>query len=119
MIMRYHWGLGIGHTYSHGTRLSHTSGTIPDPSMTHDLESDNNRSQNVSESQANDERTVDNNMEDTENPEHAELGMSAPDEDLYFDSELESELGSEEWQDIPEEEDEEYLELHDMYHTEY
>ncbi|KJA18172.1 hypothetical protein HYPSUDRAFT_205550 [Hypholoma sublateritium FD-334 SS-4] len=29
MVMRFHWGLGIGHTYSHGKARSHDGSTTP------------------------------------------------------------------------------------------
>jgi hypothetical protein len=121
MIMRYHWGLGIGHTYSHGVCLSHAS-TIQTPSPTHhDLESDEGRFECHNDSQANSNsgRAADDNADDPDlDLEDAELGTSAQDEDPCFDTDSESELGSEEWQDVPEE-NEEFLELYDTYHTDY
>lgn len=52
MAMRYHWGLGIGHTYSHGRVTRFQQYSIPlsvdepedvadRPSALHDSESDN------------------------------------------------------------------------------
>jgi hypothetical protein len=65
---------------------------------------------------------ADDNMEHTDNP--PELGVqSLQDEDSFSTSDNESDLGlgsdSEEWQDVPEEDDEESLELYDTYHTDY
>jgi len=117
MVMRYHWGLGIGHTYSHGIRFPSHASTIPHPSTTHGIESSDSDDHSFQDDN-NGGRPDDDDMEDTNDPEDGELGMSAQDEDLCFDTE--SELGSEEWQDVPEEDDdEEFLEIHDMYHTEY
>ena len=31
MLMRYHWGLGIGHTYSHGRNIPSQQYKIPPP----------------------------------------------------------------------------------------
>ena len=114
MIMRYHWGIGIGHTYSHGICLSTHPSTESIPSETHD-DSPANLNHSGSLAPAD---------EDTDSPAlNSELDVQ--DEDPSSSSDNESELGlgsedSEEWQDVPEElDDEEYLELYNTYHTDY
>ena len=115
MIMRYQWGLGIGHTYSHGICLSTHPSTIP--SETHN-DSLANLNHNGSLAPA------DEDIDNLDNPANSELDV-LQDEDPFSSSDNESGLGlglgsdSEEWQDVPEGDDEESLELYNTYHTDY
>ena len=106
MLMRYHWGLGISHTYSHGNGLQYS--TNLNPSITSDLENEDNHLED-SDCQINGRSTTDN----------AAVEQDDQLDDLKYDTDKES--GSEEeWESVEEEEEEEeFLELHDMYHADY
>jgi hypothetical protein len=114
MLMRYHWGLGIGHIYSH-ERYSH-------PSHSADLiEPDD-----TSEEQANDpdlrpmERDDDNDKGGPMEVEDPELGLEERDNEPELEWDSESELGpnEDELSDMAEISDEE-LELHSTYEIDY
>jgi len=91
MLMCYHWGLGVGHIYSHGQRTPSASTDTQTISTAVDEDS-------VSEEPDND------NASDTENPE---LGFGNHEDD-WTDTEEDSE-------NEPEEEDEIIVAMDDMY----
>jgi hypothetical protein len=94
MLMRYHWGLGVGHIYSHGQRA--------------DAPSEFTDRQTIStagdEDSVNEEPPNDDNASDAENPE---LGFDNREDDW-----IDIEEGSE---DELEEEDEIIVAMDDMY----
>lgn len=117
MLMRYHWGLGIGHTYSH-EHYSHPSHSI----LAEVIELDD-----TSEEQTNDPdlrpMEWDDGRSDKGGPmevEDPELGLEERDKEPEFEWDSESELGpnEDELRDMSEISDEE-LELHSTYEIDY
>jgi len=94
MLMRYHWGLGVGHIYCHGRTEA--------PSTSTDTQTINTA---ADEDSVNEEPPDDDNASDAENPE---LGFDDNHEDDWTDIEEGSE-------NEPEEEDEIIVTMDDMY----
>jgi|SRR5882757_3617592 len=138
MLMRYHWGLGIGHVYAHEAKLPQDSATpdgkADDTNMLDDEESADAQHQAVTLGEdfqdanvLDDEESADTQHqavtlgEDIQDPdfEHGngdspELGMGIQDEDEdEFIGQSDSDLESESW------DDEECLELMETYYTNY
>lgn len=108
MLMRYHWGLGIGHVYAQEAKLQQNSTT---PDMSDDEESADARHQAVQVTLGEDIQDPDFELGDSDNPEPG-MGIQDEDEDEFSGqsgSDLESESGD----------DEECLELMETYHTNY
>lgn len=102
MLMRYHWGLGVGHVYSHGQSAFATATTT----STEDVNQDR-----ATEMHSTDEAIPEVHGEDHDGPsddENPELGFNDLEDDWIDESEGES--GSEE------EEEELILAMHDMYY---
>ena len=85
--MRYHWGLGIGHIYSHGhTQISHATRS-PAATRTSGTEPDN---QPVSEEIPDQQPQDDSSESDIEKPE---LSFRNGEDDLGEADEVDSESG--------------------------
>ena len=116
MLMRYHWGLGIGHIYSH-EHYSHPS---------HSILADLIELNDTSEEQTNDpdlhpmEWDDDNDMGAPMEIEDPELGLEEHDKEPELEWDSESELcpNEDELSDTSEIPDEE-LELHSTYEIDY
>src|SRR5882757_5789806 len=113
MLMRYHWGLGIGHVYAHEAKLPQDSATpngkADDTNVLDDEESADAQHQAV---------TLGEDIQDPDfehgNGDSPELGMGIQDEDEdEFIGQSDSDLESESW------DDEECLELMETYYTNY
>ena len=115
MLVRYHWGLGIGHAYSHEDSKSQRTSTGPDCEA--ELHDEDGGPQIVALDR--DMRSLDSeNGNDDDDPE---LGMSVRDDDAFSEQ---SNSGSESFEDPDGEDeegdsDEEFLELVDSYYTDY
>jgi hypothetical protein len=102
MLMRYHWGLGVGHVYSHGQRAFATSTTT----STEDVNRDS-----ATEMHSTDEAIPEVHEEDhdgSSDAENPELGFDDLEDD-WIDEDSEGELESEV------EEEEFILAMDDMY----
>lgn len=115
MLMRYHWGLGIGHVYAQESKLQQNSqaatpdGEADGTNMLDDEESADARHQAVTLGE--DIQDPDFELGDSDSPEPG-MGIRDEDEDEFSGqsgSDLESESGD----------DEECLELMETYYTNY
>jgi hypothetical protein len=125
MLMRYHWGLGIGHVYSHEDDRFQQSSTIIDceadcegAGIQDMVNEDSADSQCQTRSLTPEKNACDSEFEDND-PELAS-GMGAPNDDDFSDggsSDSDSESLEQDGKEV--EGDEEYLELVDSYYTDY
>ena len=98
MVMRYHWGLAAGHTYSHTSHLD-SSDRSSTPLALDDAE--NPEPQTVTQA-------VDTNALPEEEGEDPELGFENREDDIFEEgTDFDEERGLEY--------DEEFLTMHDMY----
>lgn len=113
MLMRYHWGLGIGHVYAQEAKLQQNSATpdgeVDGTNMLDGEESANARHQAVTLGE--DIQDPDFELGHNDNPEPG-MGIRDEDED-EFSAQSGSDLESESW------DDEECLELMETYYTDY
>lgn len=113
MLMRYHWGLGIGHAYAQEAKLPQNSATpdgeADDTNVLDGEESASTWHQAVALGEGIQDPGVDHG--DGDNPEP---GMGIQDEyEDEFSGQSGSDLESESW------DDEEHLELMETYYTDY
>ena len=117
MLMRYHWGLGIGHIYSrdHNDHLHLLNNPQPpsnlnDPEDTNEVESGIQSPNNGTSDPCMDEDSWQNNNVDVEDPE---LGLEERDREPEWDN-SESDANEDELRYMSEISEEE-LELHSTY----
>lgn len=79
--MRYHWSLGIGHTYSHNPSTAASSSESPGPSTAHDSTASTSNSMDV-DGNHDGNTTVDNHDEGPEFNDDEETGIE-PQAGLY------------------------------------
>lgn len=111
MAMRYHWGLGIGHTYSHGRNVpsqqySESSASVTPTHESEDFEASPDLS---SSTQANPIIPSEDDDSDATEPPDSEAEDPGTDyNDAVYDSD------APEASDV---DDDELLEIHDTYHS--
>lgn len=123
MLVRYHWGLGIGHVYSHEDSKFHQSPAMPDceadgPNELEDEDSADRQHQTPSLTPR---RDTDDSGFENEDSDDPELGVDIRDSDDFSDqSSSDSESLEQNCDGENEaESDEEHLELMDSYYTNY
>lgn len=98
MVMRYHWGLAAGHTYTHSAMFEPTS--IEEPETSSDTVAD--------------VHMTEENQDDASDPE---LGFVNRQDDLIEDAEISDGEASGDWDDsiVDAENDDEILAIDNMY----